>query len=305
MIRDRSNLLTEKVNPRTTDIDTLDARAIVERIHEEDRRAFEAVGEVLDEIATAVELVVRAFRRGGRLVYVGAGTSGRLGVLDASECPPTFGSDPEMVQGMIAGGEEALVRAKEGAEDMAEDGAEGIAQREVGERDVVMGIAAGSTTPFVIGALEEARRRGATTVFLTCVPPADIPVVRIVDLVIAPLTGPEVVTGSTRMKAGTATKLVLNSITTAAMIRIGKTYGNLMVDLRVTSSKLEDRGRRILRDLLELDYERAGDLLRAAGGSVKTALVMNRLGVERAEAERRLEESGGFLREAWGESRPQ
>ncbi|MFN2420681.1 MAG: N-acetylmuramic acid 6-phosphate etherase [Gemmatimonadota bacterium] len=301
MIQDRSHLLTEKANPRTADIDTLDARAVVERIHAEDALAFEAVGEVLDAIARAVELVVEAFRRGGRLIYVGAGTSGRLGVLDASECPPTFGTDPAMVQGVIAGGYDALVRAVEGAEDVAGDGAAALAERAVGERDVVLGIAAGSTTPFVIGALEEARRRGATTIFLTCVPSADIPIAREVDLVIAPLTGPEVVTGSTRMKAGTATKLVLNSITTAAMIGLGKTYGNRMVDLRVTSAKLEDRGRRILRDLLGLEYGDAGDLLAAAGGSVKTALVMHRLDIGREEAERRLEEAGGFLRKAWGE----
>ena len=299
-MRNRSHLLTEKINPRTADIDTLDARGIVARIHAEDARAFEAVGEVLDEIARAVELVVEAFRRGGRLIYVGAGTSGRLGVLDASECPPTFGSDPAMVIGVIAGGHEALVRTKEGAEDVAEDGAAAIAAHGVGEKDVVVGIAAGSTTPFVIGALHQARRRGAATVFLTCVPTEDIPIAGEVDLVIAPLTGPEVVTGSTRMKAGTATKLVLNSITTAAMIRIGKTYGNLMVDLRVTSEKLEDRGRRILGDLLGVEYEEAGALLQAAGGSVKIALVMHSRGVDRPEAERLLREAGGFLRRAWG-----
>jgi N-acetylmuramic acid 6-phosphate etherase len=299
VIRDRSHLLTEKANPRTADIDTLDARAIVERIHAEDRRAFEAVGEVLDAVAEVVERVVSAFRRGGRLVYVGAGTSGRLGVLDAAECPPTFGTDPDMVQGILAGGPEALVRAREGVVDVAEDGAAAVADRDVGGADVVVGIAAGSTTPFVIGALREARRRGATTVFLTCVPPADTVIAGEVDIVIAPLTGPEVVTGSTRMKAGTATKLVLNTITTAAMIRIGKTYGNLMVDLRVTSSKLEDRGRRILRELVGVGYDEAGTLLRRAGGSVKTALVMQRLGVERDEAERRLAEAGGLLRKAW------
>lgn len=298
---DRSHLLTEKTNPRTTDIDMLDARAIVERIHAEDRRAVAAVGEVLEPVARTVEHVVRAFRSGGRLIYVGAGTSGRLGVLDASECPPTFGTDPEMVQGVIAGGHEALVRAKEGAEDVAEDGARAVAERSVRETDIVVGIAAGSTTPYVIGALEEARRRGATTVFLTCVPPEDIPIADEVDVVIAPLTGPEVVTGSTRMKAGTATKLVLNMITTAAMIRIGKTYGNLMVDLRVTSSKLEDRGRRILRELQGVDYDDAGMLLEAASGSVKTALVMHRRGVGPEEAERLLAEAGGFLRKAWGE----
>ena len=299
MTRDRSHLPTEQVNPRTADIDALDARAVVQRIHDEDRRAFEAVGEVLDAVAETVERVVAAFHRGGRLLYVGAGTSGRLGVLDAAECPPTFGSDPEMVQAVLAGGPDAVFRAREGAEDAAEDGAAAMAERSVGPADVVLGIAAGSTTPFVIGALREARRRGAATVFLTCVPPADTPLSGEVDVVIAPVTGPEVVTGSTRMKAATATKMVLHAVTTAAMIRIGKTYGNLMVDLRVTSSKLEDRGRRILRDLAGVDYDEAGDLLAEAGGSVKTALVMRRLGVGRGEAERRLEAAGGFLRAAW------
>jgi len=302
LTQDRSHLPTEQANPRTGDIDALDARAIVQRIHDEDGRAFEAVGEVLDAVAETVERVVAAFRKGGRLLYVGAGTSGRLGVLDAAECPPTFGSDPDMVQAVLAGGPEAVFRAREGAEDVAEDGAAAMAERGVGPADVVLGIAAGSTTPFVIGALREARRRGAATVFLTCVPPADTPLFREVDVVIAPVTGPEVVTGSTRMKAATATKMVLHAVTTAAMIRIGKTYGNLMVDLRVTSSKLEDRGRRILRDLTGVDYDEAGRLLADAGGSVKTALVMRRLSVGREEAERRLEAAGGFLRAAWGEA---
>jgi N-acetylmuramic acid 6-phosphate etherase len=298
---DRSRLLTEGVNPRTTDIDTLEPRAILDRIHAEDLQAVAAVGEVLDQVAEVVERVVRAFREGGRLIYVGAGTSGRLGVLDAAECPPTFGTDPSLVQGVVAGGPEAMWRAREGAEDSPDDGAAAIAEREVGPRDVVMGIAAGSTTPFVLGALREAIRRDAQTVFLTCVPPADAPIAREVDVVIAPLTGPEVITGSTRMKAGTATKLVLNMVTTAAMVRLGKTYGNLMVDLQVTAAKLEDRGRRILRDLLGVEYDEAGALLGEAGGRVKTALVMRRRGVGREEAERLLVEADGFLRAAWGE----
>jgi N-acetylmuramic acid 6-phosphate etherase len=298
---DRSRLLTEGVNPRTTDIDTLEPRAILDRIHAEDLQAVAAVGEVLDQVAEVVERVVRAFREGGRLIYVGAGTSGRLGVLDAAECPPTFGTDPSLVQGVVAGGPEAMWRAREGAEDSPDDGAAAIAEREVGPRDVVMGIAAGSTTPFVLGALREAIRRDAQTVVLTCVPPAEAPIAREVDVVIAPLTGPEVITGSTRMKAGTATKLVLNMVTTAAMVRLGKTYGNLMVDLQVTAAKLEDRGRRILRDLLGVEYDEAGALLGEAGGRVKTALVMRRRGVGRQEAERLLVEADGFLRAAWGE----
>ena len=298
---DRSRLPTEGNNPRTADIDTLEPRAILDRLHAEDRRAVEAVGEVLDDVAAAVEVVVRAFQSGGRLVYVGAGTSGRLGVLDAAECPPTFGTDPAMVQAILAGGPEAMWRSREGAEDSAEGGAAAIAEREVEARDVVFGIAAGSTTPFVIGALREAIRRGAATVFLTCVPPADVPIASEVDVVVAPLTGPEAIAGSTRLKAGTATKLVLNMVTTAAMVRLGKTYGNLMVDLRVTAAKLEDRGRRILRDLLGVGYDEAGELLAAAGGRVKTALVMHRREVGREEAERLLEEAEGFLRRAWKE----
>lgn len=298
---DRSRLPTEGINPRTADIDTLEPRAILDRIHAEDRRAVEAVGEVLDEVAAAVDRVVRAFASGRRLIYVGAGTSGRLGVLDAAECPPTFGTDPAQVQAVLAGGPEAMWRAREGAEDSAESGAAAIAERAVERGDVVLGIAAGSTTPFVIGALREAIRRGAETVFLTCVPPSEVPIAREVDVVIAPLTGAEVIAGSTRMKAGTATKLVLNMLTTTAMIRMGKTYGNRMVDLKVTAAKLQDRGHRILRDLLEISYAEAEELLAAAGGSVKTALVMHRRGVDRDEAERLLERAGGFLRKAWEE----
>jgi N-acetylmuramic acid 6-phosphate etherase len=298
---DRSRLPTEGINPRTADIDTLEPRAILDRIHAEDRRAVEAVGEVLDEVAAAIDRVVRAFESGRRLIYVGAGTSGRLGVLDAAECPPTFGTDPAQVQAVLAGGPEAMWRAREGAEDSVESGAAAIALRAVESGDVVLGIAAGSTTPFVIGALREAIRRGAETVFLTCVPPSEVPIAREVDVVIAPLTGAEVIAGSTRMKAGTATKLVLNMLTTTAMIRMGKTYGNRMVDLKVTAAKLQDRGHRILRDLLEIRYAEAEDLLSAAGGSVKTALVMHRRGVDREEAERLLQRAGGFLRKAWEE----
>lgn len=301
MTRDRSHLLTEKINPRTEDLDRLPTREILDRIHAEDERAFAAVGEVLDEVARAVEMVESAFRSGGRLIYVGAGTSGRLGVLDAAECPPTFGTAPEMVQGIIAGGAEALVRAREGAEDDAAAGAREVAERETGPGDVVIGIAAGSTTPFVVGALREARRRGSRTILLACVPVRDIEVAPEVDLVIAPLTGPEAIAGSTRMKAGTATKLVLNMLTTTAMVRLGKTYGNLMVDLRIHSEKLAERGRRIVRELLEVSDEEARGLLEAAEGSVKTALVMGRKNVGRAEAEQLLDAAGGFLRRAWEE----
>lgn len=298
---DRSHLPTEKPNPRSADIDAWPVREVLAAIHAEDRRAVEAVGQVLDAVAEAVERVVASLKAGGRLIYAGAGTSGRLGVLDAAEIPPTFGTGPDRVQAVIAGGPEAVWRAREGAEDDAHAGERAMVEREVGPADVVVGIAAGSTTPFVRGALAAARGRGATTVFLTSVPPAEAGEGPDVDVTIAPDTGPEVVTGSTRMKAGTAAKLVLNMITTASMIRLGKTYGNRMVDLRATSSKLEDRGRRILRELLGISYEEAGALLERAGGRVKTALVMGRLGVGREEAERRLEAAEGFLRAAWGE----
>ena len=299
MTRDRSHLLTEKVNPRTADLDTLETREILERIHAEDLRAFEAVGEVLDEIGRAAMMVEEAFRSGGRLIYAGAGTSGRLGVLDAAECPPTFGSDPAMVVGVVAGGPEALVHSQEGAEDRADEGQAAMAGLDVGPHDVVVGIAAGSTTPYAVGALREARRRGSRTVLLACVPREDIEIAAEVDLVIAPLTGAEVIAGSTRMKAGTATKLVLNMLTTAAMVRIGKTYGNRMVDLRIGSEKLADRARRIVSELLGVPAAEAERLLDEAGGSVKTALVMGRRKVDRAEAERLLDAAGGFLRRAW------
>src|SRR6185437_6961972 len=237
--------LTERRNPRTASIDLASPLEIVDLIQAEDRTVPEAVASQREAIARAISLVEQAFRAGGRLFYVGAGTSGRLGVLDASECPPTFGTDPEMVQGIIAGGLDALVRSQEGAEDVAADGAAAMDARGVGRHDVVIGIAASGTTPYVRGALERAKERGACTVIVSCSPPPADVVTR-ADVAILPITGPEVVTGSTRLKAGTATKLVLNTITTGAMIRIGKTYGNLMVDLRAMSQKLVDRGERIL-----------------------------------------------------------
>ena len=286
--------LTEMRNPASARIDTLSALEIVDVISAEDRRVAEAVAAERESVAAAVEIVVDAFARGGRLLYVGAGTSGRLGVLDASEMPPTYGTDPRMVQGIIAGGYEALVRAQEGAEDHPDDGAAAIDDRSVGADDFVLGIASSGTTPYVHGALARARERGARTGFLLCTPPSD-ELVATHDVVIAPLVGPEVVTGSTRMKAGTATKLVLNSITTAAMIRSGKVFGNLMVDLQVTCAKLQDRGTRILMETLGLQREAASDLLDDSGGHVKTAIVMSRLGLDAASARRRLDEADGLL----------
>ncbi|MCY3548109.1 MAG: N-acetylmuramic acid 6-phosphate etherase [Gemmatimonadetes bacterium] len=291
MLDDR---LTEQRNPRSEAIDRRSSLEIVRIINEEDQSVAQAVRSEAAAIAEAVDLAVASFRRGGRLIYVGAGTSGRLGVLDATEMPPTYGTDPEMVQGVIAGGLEALVRSQEGAEDHPVDGAAAMDEREVGPRDFVMGIATSGTTPYVHGALARARERGARTGFLLCTPP-DRALRTAYDVVIAPLTGPEVVTGSTRMKAGTATKMVLNTLTTAAMIRIGKVDGNLMVDLQVTCEKLRDRGERILMATLGLGRESATALLSRAGGHVKTALVMHRLGLERDEAKEALDRVQGVV----------
>ncbi len=285
---------TERRNPRTASIDLASPLEIVDMINAEDRRVPDAVATQREQIARAIELAEATFRAGGRLFYVGAGTSGRLGVLDASECPPTFGTDPEMVQGIIAGGLPALTRAQEGAEDVVENGARVIDEHGVGEKDFVIGIAASGTTPYVRAALERAAGLGATTGIVACSPPpADL--VAKVDVTMLPIVGPEVVTGSTRMKAGTATKLVLNTITTGAMVRLGKVYGNLMVDLQVTCEKLRDRGERILESMLGLDRAAAAELLERAGGQVKTALVMGKLGVNEDEAASRLAEVGGVV----------
>lgn len=286
--------LTEQRNPRSMRIDQMSSLEIVDLINAEDRLVAAAVSDERERIARAVDLVVDAFRRGGRLIYVGAGTSGRLGVLDASEMPPTYRTDPDLVQGVMAGGYEALLRAQEGAEDHPEDGAAAMDDRAVDERDFVLGIAASGTTPYVHGALRRARERGARTGFLLCTYPSE-ELLQAHDVVIAPLVGPEVVTGSTRMKAGTATKLVLNMLSTAAMVRTGKVYGNLMVDLQVTCQKLQDRGERILMETVGVPREEAQSLLDAAGGHVKTAIVMKRLGVDAAEARRRLELVGGAI----------
>ena len=291
MLDDR---LTEQRNPRSAAIDTLSTLELVDLVNAEDHLVAAAVAEERLAIARAVDLVVAAFRAGGRLIYVGAGTSGRLGVLDAAEMPPTFGSDPSMVHGIIAGGHEALIRSQEGAEDDPEDGAAAIDDRDVGSNDFVLGIATSGTTPFVHGALARARARGARTGFLLCTHPWPA-LVDEHDVIIAPLVGPEVVTGSTRMKAGTATKMVLNIITTAAMIGIGKVFGNLMVDLQTTCEKLQDRGERILMETLGVDRSRASDLLAAADGHVKTAMVMGGHDVTLNEARGLLDAAGGVL----------
>jgi N-acetylmuramic acid 6-phosphate etherase len=287
--------LTERRNPRTAEIDLASPLEIVDLINAEDRSVPLAVASQREAIASAVAKAEQTFRDGGRLFYVGAGTSGRLGVLDASECPPTFGTDPEMVQGIIAGGEKALTRSQEGAEDRIEGAVEDLTAHGLRAGDFVIGIAASGTTPYVRRALTHARSIGAATALVACSPPPQ-DALDVSDIVILPITGPEVVTGSTRMKAGTATKLVLNMITTGAMIRLGKTYGNLMVDLRATNDKLKDRSERILMEVCDVDRAGARSLLDAGGGLVKTAIVMHILGASRADAERALADAGGVIR---------
>ncbi len=296
MLKERFQLTTEKRNARSADIDLRSARQIVALINAEDRKVAPAVARERARVAAGVDLIVEAFRRGGRLFYVGAGTSGRLGVLDASECPPTFGTNRTMVQGIIAGGRRALVRSAEGAEDSAAAGAAALRKKRLTPRDVVVGIAACGLTPFVNGAVQFARGVGARTIFVTCAPEARGHIRA--DVIINPVVGPEIVTGSTRMKAGTATKLVLNTLTTATMIRLGKVYGNLMVDLRASNQKLRDRAERIVREVTEVSRARAKFLLAKAHGSAKIAILMHWGRLSGEEASRLLKQSGGSLRRA-------
>jgi len=291
-----ARLATEQRNPRTRDLDTLDVAGVLARISAEDHTVPAAVARELPAIAQAVDLVIASFREGGRLIYVGAGTSGRLGVLDAAECPPTFGSDPEMVQGVIAGGTGDLVRAVEGAEDRESEGEQAMRERGVGPKDTVIGLAASRRTPFVVAALRVARRLGARTAYVTCTPRSEFQLD--VDVAICPEVGPEAIMGSTRMKAGTAQKLVLNMITTAAFVRMGKVYENMMVDLMATSEKLVERSRRTVMTVAGVDYDTAATAIANAGKSVKTAIVMLKLGCPRAEAESRLARAEGFVRAA-------
>jgi N-acetylmuramic acid 6-phosphate etherase len=287
---------TELRNRASENIDRLTTQQIVDLINAEDELVPKAVAMQNKQIAAAIDLIVARFKKGGRLFYVGAGTSGRLGVLDASECPPTFGVPPSLVQGIIAGGRRALVRSAEGAEDYPEDGIAAIEKKRVRAKDVVVGLAACGMTPFVLGALKKARRIGAATIFITCAPEAveHIPA----EIIINPVVGPEVVTGSTRMKAGTATKLVLNTLTTGVMIRLGKVYGNLMVDLRAVNEKLRDRSVRIVMELTNLSRPRARRLLSRAEGKVKAAIVMHFRRTDLAGALKILDESDQFLRKA-------
>ena len=296
MFDELQKLATEQRNPRSRHIDTASTDTILEIMNTEDRLVAEAVGTQLPWIGQAVDIIVEAFRNGGRLFYAGAGTSGRLGILDASECPPTFGTDPELVQGLIAGGLPAVFQAQEGAEDLESNGAEALDEAGVRGADVVCGIAASQRTPFVLGAVKHARALGCKTLFITCIPRSAFSID--VDVAICPVVGPEVIMGSTRMKSGTAQKLVLNMLTTASMIRMGKVYENMMVDLQMTNAKLVERSKRTVMTVTGISYEDATRVLNAAGGHVKTALVMHMSDVTREEAARRLESASGFVRPA-------
>ena len=288
--------ITEAGNPKTSDIDLRSSLEIVTLINDEDTGVAAAVGSQLDDIAAAVDVIVARLKRGGRLFYFGAGTSGRLGVLDASEMPPTYGTKPDLVQAFIAGGDAALRSSVEAAEDDATAGTQVIKDARVGASDVVVGIAASGRTPWVLGAMADAKRRGAATIGLTSNP--DSPLARQCEIAIAPVVGPEVVAGSSRMKAGTAQKMVLNMLSTATMIRLGKVYGNLMVDVRPTNAKLRHRAVQILQQAAGVDSDAARAALEATGFRVKPALVMIMTGVDAQEATRRLEAAEGFVRRA-------
>ena len=289
-------LVTERRNPRSMSIDAASTTDILRIINAEDKRVPDAVASELEYIAKAVDLVTAVLKGGGRLFYVGAGTSGRLGILDASECPPTYGTPPEMVQGIIAGGPEAVFRSQEGAEDSPEDGAKALHSAGVTPDDIVCGIAASRRTPFVVGAVAEARRMGCKTLYLTCNPRSEFDLD--VDVAICVVVGPEVIMGSTRMKSGTAQKLVLNMITTASMIKLGKVYQNMMVDLQMTAEKLVERSRRTVMMVTGLSYEDAQHALDSAGGHVKTALVMTLAGTSAETARQLLMQHDGFVRSA-------
>lgn len=288
--------MTELRNPDSMRLDAMSIEEAVGVMNKHDAIAAEAVAKIAPEVAKAVAIVAGQLKKGGRLFYFGAGTSGRLGVLDASECPPTFRTDPDMVQGVIAGGMEAMFRAKEGAEDSFEGGARDVDDRKIGPNDVVCGIASGGTTPYVWGALNRSIDVGAKTIFLSCVQP--VPNEPRVDVVLRPLTGPEVLTGSTRLKAGTATKLILNQLTTLSMVQLGKVYENLMVDLKASNIKLVDRSQRIIQMITGVDRDLAANLLHASGGHVKLAIVMQKCSVDAETAKARLEKAGGSLRKA-------
>ncbi|MDJ0704926.1 MAG: N-acetylmuramic acid 6-phosphate etherase [Leptolyngbyaceae cyanobacterium MO_188.B28] len=295
-LSNRGHLLTEQPNLNSQTLDQLSPLELVDLFNQEDAQTIRAIAAARESLAQAIELTAAALQKGGRLFYVGAGTSGRLGVLDAAECPPTFCTPPELVQGVIAGGAAALVRSSEGLEDLPDDGAAAIAHHKVHDLDVVVGITAGGTTPYVHGALEAARRRGAQTIFIACVPAdqakADA------DVAVRLLVGPEILAGSTRLKAGTVTKMALNILSTGVMVQLGKVYGNRMVDVSVTNSKLRDRALRILTDLTDLDRQAAANLLERSGQRVKLALLMHWSGLDAEVGEQHLATHQGDLRQA-------
>jgi N-acetylmuramic acid 6-phosphate etherase len=292
-------LPTERINPATLHLDKASVAEILEIMVNEDRKTVAAVQREKDRIAHGVEILTEALRKGGRIIFVGAGTSGRLGVLEAAEMPPTFGTPSSLVQAIMAGGKDAVFRAKEGVEDDYEEGARAVARLRPSRRDVVIGVSASGITPFVRGALTRARKGGLKIIFVTCWPGTELQ--NFVDLIIAPAVGPEVLAGSTRLKAATATKMVLNMLTTIAMVRIGKTYGNLMVDVQATSEKLRDRARRIITIVTNLDYDAADKLLRKAHWNVKAAIVMQKTGLPYLRALSRLRKAEDSIRVAIGE----
>ncbi len=293
---DYAALGTEQRNPRSMDLDRLSPEEILHLINDEDRRVPEAVAAEVPNIVQAVHAVVRALRAGGGVIYVGAGTSGRIGLLDALEWPPTFGVDPGVVRPVVAGGAQAMIESAAPSEDDADSGRDEIAGLRAGPNDVVVGIAASGVTPFVLGAVKEARRRGCVIIGLSNVPGSKLS--QAADIAITPEVGPEVLTGSTRMKAGTSQKLVLNMLSTAAMVRLGKVYSNLMVDMSPRNRKLAARARRIVAQATGLDEESSGRVFEEAGGSAKVAIVMALAGVDRSEAQRLLEQTGGVARDA-------
>jgi N-acetylmuramic acid 6-phosphate etherase len=297
LFKEITELTTEQRNPNSMDIDARSTTEILTIINNEDKKVAHAVEKEIPYIAEAVELIVHALKNGGRLLYFGAGTSGRLGVVDASECPPTFGTPFGMIDGFIAGGKEAMFRAQEGAEDHEENGAKDVLAANVTDKDVVCGIAASRRTPYVVGAVKKAKQIGAKTLYVTCNPRENFNI-KEVDVAMCPYVGPEVIMGSTRMKSGTAQKLVLNMLTTTSMIRLGKVYENMMIDLQMTNKKLVERSKRIVMTITGLSYEEAGDYLSEAKGHVKTALVMIKAQVSADEAKKRLKLADGFVRKA-------
>jgi N-acetylmuramic acid 6-phosphate etherase len=290
----RGHLLTEQVNINSANLDRLSTIEIVDLFNKEDLNTINAIAGARVELAAAIDMIAANLRQGGRLFYIGAGTSGRLGVLDAAECPPTFCTPPELVQGLLAGGAGALVKSSEGLEDIASDGAQAMVDNKIGEHDVVVGITAGGTTPYVHGAIESAKQRGAKTVFIACVPANQV--ASIADIDIRLPVGPEILSGSTRLKSGTVTKMALNILSTGTMVKLGKVYGNRMVDVAVTNTKLLDRALQMIQDLTQLDRNAASELLETSGRSVKVALLMYWTQVDRAQAEATLVQNHGQLR---------